>query len=179
MIKCQNTVVTVFCKKGVLWNFRKFIEKHLCQSLFFDKIAGLSPATLLKRRLWHSCFPVNFVKFLRTHFFTEHLWSRLIVYNVVYNHVFYNINHYTKLNTLSWLLIVINGKKTLSKFATYSLILFLGRVLLKNEPTLKHDNNFIRLRSSHWRCSIKKGACNFIKKRGSGTGVFLWILWNF
>ena len=33
-----------------------------------------TPATLLKRRLWHRCFSVNFTKFLRTHFFTEHLW---------------------------------------------------------------------------------------------------------
>ena len=27
---------------------------------------GLRPATLLKKRLWHRCFPVNFVNFLRT-----------------------------------------------------------------------------------------------------------------
>ena len=33
----------------------------------------LRPATLLKKRLQHSCFPVNFVKFLRTHFLTDHL----------------------------------------------------------------------------------------------------------
>ena len=33
------------------------------------------PATLLKKRLWHRCFPMNFAKFLRTPFFTEHLWS--------------------------------------------------------------------------------------------------------
>ena len=26
------------------------------------------PAILLKKRLWHWCFPVNFAKFLRTHF---------------------------------------------------------------------------------------------------------------
>ena len=26
------------------------------------------PATLLKKRLWHRCFPVNFSNFLRTHF---------------------------------------------------------------------------------------------------------------
>ena len=26
------------------------------------------PATLLKKRLWHRCFPVNFAKFLRTRF---------------------------------------------------------------------------------------------------------------
>ena len=31
------------------------------------------PTTLLKKRLWHTCFPVNFVKFLRTSFLTEHL----------------------------------------------------------------------------------------------------------
>ena len=28
-------------KKGVLRNFAKFTGKHLCQSLFFDKVAGL------------------------------------------------------------------------------------------------------------------------------------------
>ena len=31
----------VFCKKGVLRNFTKFIGKHLCQSLLFNKAAGL------------------------------------------------------------------------------------------------------------------------------------------
>ena len=40
----------VFCKKGVI----KFC---------------LRPATLLKKRLWRRCFPVNFAKFLKTVFF--------------------------------------------------------------------------------------------------------------
>ena len=45
---------------------------HLqCQSLFF--VTGLRPVTLLKKRLWHRSFYVNFAKFLKTHFFTEHL----------------------------------------------------------------------------------------------------------
>ena len=34
---------------------------------FFYK-QGLRPATLYKKRLWHRCFPVNFAKYLRTHF---------------------------------------------------------------------------------------------------------------
>ena len=55
-------------RKGFLINFAKFTGKHLCQSLFFNKVAGLRSATLLKKRLWHRCFPVNFVKFLRTPF---------------------------------------------------------------------------------------------------------------
>ena len=35
----------------------------------FDKVVGLRSATLLKKRLWHRCLPVNFAKFLRTSFF--------------------------------------------------------------------------------------------------------------
>ena len=61
-------------RKGVLRNFVNFTGKHLWQSLFFNKIAGPRPATLLKKRLWHRCVPVNFAKFLRTPFLTEHLW---------------------------------------------------------------------------------------------------------
>ena len=63
----------VFFKKGVLRNFAKFTGKHLCYRLFFNKVVGLKPATLLKKRVWHKCFPVNFAKFLRTPFIPEHL----------------------------------------------------------------------------------------------------------
>ena len=49
-------------RKGVLRKFAKFTRKHLCQSSFFNKVAGLRPATLLKKRLWHRCFPMNFAK---------------------------------------------------------------------------------------------------------------------
>ena len=55
-------------KKGVLRNFTKFTGNHLCQGLFFNKVAGLRPANLLKKRLWHRCCPVNFANFLRTPF---------------------------------------------------------------------------------------------------------------
>ena len=49
-------------KKCVLRNFTKFAGKHMCQSIFFNKRLS----TLLKKRLWRRCFPVNFAKFLRT-----------------------------------------------------------------------------------------------------------------
>ena len=40
-----------------------------------SEAAGKSrPATLFKKNLWHRCFSVNFEKFLRTPFFTEHFW---------------------------------------------------------------------------------------------------------
>ena len=55
-------------KKGVPKNLAKFTEKHLCQSLYFNKVTGVRTANLLKKRLWRRCFPVNFPKFLRTPF---------------------------------------------------------------------------------------------------------------
>ena len=60
-------------RKGVLKNFAKFTAKHLCQSLIFNKVAGLRPPTLLKKRLQLTCFPVNFVKFLRKPISIKHL----------------------------------------------------------------------------------------------------------
>ena len=67
-------------EKGFLRNFEKFTGKQLFQSLFFNKVAVRRPAILLKERLWHRCFPVNFAKFLRTPFSTEHLqWLLLQV----------------------------------------------------------------------------------------------------
>ena len=59
----KAVVQRCFVKKGVLRKFAKFLGKHLYQSLFFNKVAGL---------------PVNFVKCLRTSFFTEHLWWLLL-----------------------------------------------------------------------------------------------------
>ena len=57
-----------------------FILQAILQVLglrsFFNKVAG--PANLLKRRLRHRCFSANFVKFLRTPFFIEHLWWKLL-----------------------------------------------------------------------------------------------------
>ena len=80
VIEFRRSRPEVFCKKGVLRKFTEFAGKHLCQSLFFNKFAGLKPVTLLKMRLWHSCFPVNFLKFLRTPFYIEYLrWLLLRV----------------------------------------------------------------------------------------------------
>ena len=56
----------MFYKKAVLKNFAVFAEKHLYWSVFFNKIRGLRPINLLKKRLQHRCFPVNIAKLLRT-----------------------------------------------------------------------------------------------------------------
>ena len=44
----QKQPPEVFYKKGVLNNFAELTGKLLCQSLFFNEVAGHRPATLLK-----------------------------------------------------------------------------------------------------------------------------------
>ena len=60
----ETVVRRCFYKKDVLRDFTIF--------------TGLRLATLLKKKLWQRCFPVNFVKFLRTPFCTDHLWWLLL-----------------------------------------------------------------------------------------------------
>ena len=69
----SEAVARRYSVKKVLRNFAKITGKHLCQSLFFNKVAGLRLAALLKKRLLRSRFHVIFAKFLRVPFFTEHL----------------------------------------------------------------------------------------------------------
>ena len=113
----------VFCKKGVLENFAKFTGKHPCQSLFFLRLA-----TLLKKRLWHRCFPRNFAKFLRTPP-TEHLRWLLRFLTVPKKYCMWMNSNFT--GTQSWnkckhfhLFLILMLKK--SEFFNVKLILFMN-----------------------------------------------------
>ena len=53
--------------------FKNISEKNILKNFFkiysrWEFSEGLRPATLLKKRLWHRCFPVKFWTFLRTPF---------------------------------------------------------------------------------------------------------------
>ena len=45
----RSSGLEVSWRKGVLRNFANFTGKHLCQNLFFCKVPGLKPVTLLKK----------------------------------------------------------------------------------------------------------------------------------
>ena len=79
----QKQSFGMFCKRGVLKTFAKFTGKHLRWSLFFHKVADLSPATLLIERLWDRCFPANFANFLKTSTFIQHFWWLLPLRDVL------------------------------------------------------------------------------------------------
>ena len=63
----------MFYEKSVLRNFTKFTGKHLCQSLFYDKAAGLTPATLFKKETLAQVFSCEFCEISKNTFFTEYL----------------------------------------------------------------------------------------------------------
>ena len=66
--------------KKVFLEFSQNSQENTCARVsFLIKVAGLRPATLLKERLQHRRFPVNFEKFLGTPYFIEHLWWLLLV----------------------------------------------------------------------------------------------------
>ena len=52
--------------KMMLLKFLQNSQENTCVRVsFLIKLQVSASVTLLKKRLWHSCFPVNFAKFLR------------------------------------------------------------------------------------------------------------------
>ena len=73
-ITLQKQPPEVFYKKSALRNFTKFTGKHLCLSLFFNKVGGLGPATISKKRLVQ-VLTFEFWEISKNIFSTEHLWE--------------------------------------------------------------------------------------------------------
>ena len=70
-VQCKSLSPEVATGGGLLekmfFKISQNSQKNTCVIVFFlDKVAGLMSASLLKRRHWHRCFPVNFAKIPRT-----------------------------------------------------------------------------------------------------------------
>ena len=52
---------------------------QLCQILFFNQVAGLRPATLLKKETLAQVFSCKFCEISKSTFFTERLWWLLLI----------------------------------------------------------------------------------------------------
>ena len=136
-------------KEGVLRNFAKVTRKYLCQSLFFDKVTGLKSATFLKKTLWHKCFSVNFVKFLRASFLQNtsgrlllhrkivtSMLSKFVSDNIAQDNYLCNIGHEGTAMILK--------ENNLHNF----FLICLGQDCTKQYP--------VQCRNSHQRSSVKK-----------------------
>ena len=116
----------------------------MCQSLFLKKAAGLRPATLLKKRLWYRCFSVNFAKFLRTSFLTEHLrWLLLELPSVIYYllnialRLGHNIAHSIILSVSRYMELWYEQEQHVRKLLVRYAIQLAGGVLLKKLKCFK------------------------------------------
>ena len=63
----EMNLLEVFCEKVFLKIWQNSQENICARDSFLIELQT-TPATLLKKRLWHRCFPVNFAKLLRTPF---------------------------------------------------------------------------------------------------------------
>ena len=98
---------------------QSFAGKHLCWSLFFNKVAGLKACTFIKKRLQHKRFTV---KFLGTPFFTEHL--RWLLLSML---LFLNVSSFTSrfphFHFFLTILLLSSFEKTLSSLYHYYYII--------------------------------------------------------
>ena len=84
---CYENFSEAVVRRCSVKNFANVTGIYLCQGLFFQKRCRPQSTTLLKKRLWHSCFTklrvlrVNFAKFLRTPFFIEHIRWLLLTFS--------------------------------------------------------------------------------------------------
>ena len=65
----RSQMLFILC---ILENFTKLTEKYLCRSLFYNNVAELQPATLLKKRL-SRVFSCEFSEIFKNTFFYRHL----------------------------------------------------------------------------------------------------------
>ena len=75
----------LYINKSVLSNFAKFTRKHLCHSLFFNKVAGLR---LWKERLWRRCFHAKFFEVSKNTYFIEQNTSRWLLLSLWEDRIF-------------------------------------------------------------------------------------------
>ena len=64
----RSSCPEVFFKKGVLRNFAKFTGEHLCQSLFFNKVAG-GACNFIKKETLAQVFSCEFCEISKNTFF--------------------------------------------------------------------------------------------------------------
>ena len=63
----RSSCPEVFSKKGVLRNFAKFAGKHLCQGLFFNKVAG-GACNFIKKETLAQVFSCEFCEISKNTF---------------------------------------------------------------------------------------------------------------
>ena len=70
----------MFCKNSVFRNFTNFTGKHLCQSLFLNKVPGLY--NFIKKKTLAQMFSCEFCEISKNIFLHKTLWWLFLIYNI-------------------------------------------------------------------------------------------------
>ena len=89
----------MFCKKGVLRNLAKFTRKHLCQRVFFNKVAGLGLKLYWKKESLAQVFSCKFCEISKNIFF-QNTVGRLLLENPSFCSAFWYLLFYKKVIVL-------------------------------------------------------------------------------
>ena len=107
LTRFRSTHPEVFYQKD-LRNFAKFTGRHLCQGLFFNKVAGLSLQLYLKKDPGASVFSCEFLEILKNTFLTEQfrmaastICSIQLQYSIQYSSTICSIQLQIQLNSCS------------------------------------------------------------------------------
>ena len=117
------------------------------------------PATLLKKRLLHRCFPVNFAKFIIKPFLTEHLWWLFLTFTSFLPGKLLSVKIHGQTLTKQSSLFQNIGIKQRHVDTRIKVELAINYMLLKKQGSLKVGKNSVtqlsRHMSSYWDISIK------------------------
>ena len=69
LLTIRSSCPEVFSTKGILRYFAKFTGKHLCESFFFNKVAGLRPAKFIEKEILAQVFSCKFCENSKNTFF--------------------------------------------------------------------------------------------------------------
>ena len=142
--------------EDVLKNFAKFTQKHLCRSLFFNKVAGWKPKNV---RISHwRCSVKQGVFLKRRAGVSEQAFIDPLQ------------------NRCSW--IKLTGKNLCWSLFLIKLQLWEPATLLKKAPTQVFSCEICKLfKNNYFEETLWTSTSKLYLKRDSNTGVLLWILW--
>ena len=86
----RNSLPEVFCKNVVLKNFAVFTGKHLCQSLFFNKVAGAA-SNFIKKETLAQVFSCEFCKIFKKSFSYRTPPVAASILNISYKYKCFNL----------------------------------------------------------------------------------------
>ena len=100
----SEAVVQRCSVKKVFLEIAQNSQENTCARDFF--LIKLKACNFIKKSLWHRCFPVNFAKFLRTPFLTEHLrWLFQPILSFMYALIIKQMHN--QVHNLRWLFLPI------------------------------------------------------------------------